>query len=164
MLKGVFPQCALTSQVTVPLCFQGWRGSLWGGKCTGYGLSRGHLKDVYLNVLTQVPFSLKEGASAGPCRNAVGISSVQGLAGGGRKPKKTENGSRHYCCVFDSEANFTAKNWCLHTQVSELLEKDQRVCFCHAFLNSFCPYTDTHEYFNSADFKGINYFKSSLVE
>ena len=28
----------------------------------------------------------------------------------------------------------------------------------------FCPYTDTHEYFNSADFKGINYFKGSLVE
>lgn len=60
----------------------------------------GHLKDICLNVLTQVPFSLKEGASAGPCRNAVGTSSVQGLADGGRKRKKTEN-RRNDCCVLD---------------------------------------------------------------
>ena len=74
LLKGLFPQCALTSQVTVPLCFQRWRGSLLGGKCRGYSLSPGLLRDIYLNVLTRVPFSLKEGVSADPCRDAIGIA------------------------------------------------------------------------------------------
>lgn len=124
LLKGVFPQYALTSQVTVPLCFQRWRGSLWGGKCRGYSLSRGPLKG-YLSECPDpsslfpergsVSWSLQE-----RCRN----SSVQSLDGGGRKSKKTANRSRNYCCVFDSETNFTANNWCFHTQVSELLEED----------------------------------------